>query len=246
MKAMFHDVPDERAVDKTDCTVKHRPLTLPTVSRCDPVLGAESEASGPRWTERYRADLAGLPAALGKRLKWVDRVGDIRRIRLKANEVVTVTAHHIEASVATEDAADIMVHLAISMRWRQAGITGGTPEWRESAARFATRAGIVVSTPELHDVVADEMELIEAQGLVRLWLAARQRAMFNSDPDRANALKLAAVRLRDSPRLHDVLFAEDISDLRLDLLDAGEAPYQPRTPDHVETIGIGLDTALRI
>ena len=199
----------------------------------------------PGWKEHYKADLAGLPASFGDRLTWIDRVGDMRRVRLKSHELLTVTPGQIASSVPSENAAEVMVQLAVGMNWNWADIRGGTREWREATARFCVRAGIDVISPELQDVVLDERELMKARDLVNAWLAARHRAMFNNDPDKFGVWMRTAVELRDNPRVSDVLFPEDMSDLRLDLMFCGEVPYRAQALDD-DRVGVEPEASLRI
>lgn len=169
----------------------------------------------PGWRDRYRADLAGLPAQYGPRLKWVQQLdAERRRVILKSGAtLILAPARTWTTQLANLDAIPVMIAHARRRGWSSTTVTGN-PEWREEMARAATRAGLKVVGEELQDIVASERLHMHQEALVASWLDERAALARSSEETRQEALS----------RLLRVLkqIAEDETDLVGRILDPGE------------------------
>lgn len=183
----------------------------------------------PAWRDRYRADLAGLPAQYGPRLKWVEQLDAGRRqVTLKSGATLTLApARTWTTQSANLDVIPIMIAHARRRGWSSITVTGN-PEWREEMARAATRAGLAVVGDELKHIVASERLHLHQETLVASWLDERAALARSSEETRQEALS----------RLLRVLkqIAEDETDLVGRILDPGEQKALARDLIHYRRI----------
>jgi hypothetical protein len=171
------------------------------------------------WRASYRAQLAGLPANLGARLAWVDKLeGGRRRLIMKVSRtVITTELKRVSASAPTLDTVAVILAHAQAEGWRTTTIRGGSPEWREKLAREATLVGIAITNDDLSDVVANERSRIETRRLGATYFTARERARREWTPDNAKAFFAAAKVLGAAGELDSVLTLEEGRVLERDL-----------------------------
>jgi hypothetical protein len=140
-----------------------------------------------KWKQHYKADLAGLPRKYGPLIKWVESKDAERRcLTLQTGGVVELSPRVAQTTSLASEAIDIMVQHALNAGWEPVVVTGGEREWRERAARAATRAGLVVQTPELAEVVEHERRQMEYEQLIKTWRLARYAALEASAPSDAD------------------------------------------------------------
>jgi hypothetical protein len=171
------------------------------------------------WRASYRAQLAGLPANLGARLAWVDKLErGRRRIVMKVSRTVITTEHkRVSASAPTLDTVAVILAHARAEGWRATTIRGGSPEWRQQLAREATLVGIAITNDDLSDVVANERIRIETRRVRATYFTARERARREWTPDNAKAFFAAAKVLGAAGELDSVLTLEEGRALERDL-----------------------------
>lgn len=128
----------------------------------------------PDWRDRYRAELAGLPAQYGPHLKWVDRLdAEQRQVTLKSGATLTLAPDRAwSAQSASIDVIPVMIAHAQERGWSSITITG-EPEWREQMAQAATRAGLAVAGDDLQGVVSAERLHMHQEALVVSWWHCR-------------------------------------------------------------------------
>ena len=181
----------------------------------------------PGWKDEFKAALAGLPAEVGARIRWVETaVADRKTVTLRSGERVFLMSDRATGSAPTSEVATVMIEHAIAQGWRSVVFSGGTRDWCEAAARLATRRGLRVENAELMAIVASERELIRLENVLAKWRAARDAVA--EEPDSAGLRRefVAAIRaLRSEPswRVNATRFDRARADydfLQLDLREA--------------------------
>ncbi len=169
----------------------------------------------PDWRDRYRAELAGLPAQYGPHLKWVEQLdAERRQVTLKSGAILTLApARTWTTQSANLDVIPVMIAHARRRGWSSITVTGN-PEWRDEMARAATRAGLAVVGDELKHIVVSERLHMHQETLVASWLDERAALARSGQETRQEALS----------RLLRVLkqIAEDETDLVGRIIDPGE------------------------
>lgn len=167
------------------------------------------------WRDRYRADLAGLPAQYGPRLKWVEQLDAGRRqVTLKSGAtLILAPARTWTTQSANLEVIPVMIAHARRRGWSSITVTGNR-EWREEMARAATRAGLAVVGDALKHIVASERLHMHQETLIASWLDERAALARSNEETRQEALS----------RLLRVLeqIAEDETDLVGRIIDPGE------------------------
>ena len=169
----------------------------------------------PDWRDRYRAELAGLPAKYGPHLQWVDRLDAKRRqVTLKSGATLTLAPDRTwTTQLANIDVIPVMIAHARKRGWSGITITG-EPEWREQMARAATRAGVVVVGAELQDVVAAERIHMRQAALVESWWHCRAD-LARSPPETRHVVLESLLHVLEQ-------IALDETDLADRIVDAGQ------------------------
>ncbi|QYO76540.1 LPD7 domain-containing protein [Devosia salina] len=194
----------------------------------------------PNWRDRYRAELAGLPAQYGPHLKWVEQLdAERRRVTLKSGAILTLAPDRTwTAQSSNADVIPFMISHAKERGWKTITVNG-KPEWRAKMAQEATRAGLVVMDADLQNIVADERLHIHQEALVDAWLQARAALARCTTETRQQALE----------RLMGVLgqIAEDETDLvgrvidpdRQEALAKDIIRYRHMTQDQAQELAAG-------
>ena len=147
------------------------------------------------WKDKFKAELAGLPADLGARIRWVETaVADRKTVTLRSGEQVFLMSDRATGSAPTSEVASVMIEHAIAQKWRSVVLSGGTREWREAAARLATRRGVKVDNQELTSIVESERELIRLENVLAKWRAARDAVAEEPESSGLRREFVAAIR----------------------------------------------------
>jgi Large polyvalent protein-associated domain 7 len=152
----------------------------------------------PGWKDAFKASLAGLPADTEVRIRRVETaVSGRKSVILLSGETVHLMVNRATGSAPTPAVAIAMIEHARARRWPSVVFSGGTPEWRLSAARLAARRGLMVTNPELRTILQDELRLVR---IVSRWRAARNAVISEPDNTTTRGRFITMVRApRDNP-----------------------------------------------
>lgn len=177
-------------------------------------------AGCPGWREAYKARLAGLPSELGARIRWVERECDnLSTLTLHGGERIRLMIDRATGTEPSDAVAEVMVAHALAQGWPSVEFSGGTPAWRETAARLAARRGIPVVNEELAAAVADEQEAIRVEHLHAKWRQARDAVSEVPEDTGFRRRFIEDIRaLAEEPNHRSHLPAEDLALLDLDVI----------------------------
>lgn len=187
-----------------------------------------SPAVGPvSWRESVKAEIANLPE-LGQTIRWVQREeAGQRAIHLTTGEIVRTSTRSATSTGESPASTTIIVAHAKRAGWETVELSGGSAEWRRSAARQMTRAGLKVSNPELHAVARDEAKRIDGpKRLVALWEVARSMTSEAPDDQFVRKRFVKILRLcREEPLVRELMIRSQRAVLDRDLVELSKREW---------------------
>lgn len=121
--------------------------------------GTLDRISGAGSTHGYRSAELAATRELGLRYEW-DATARVRRYRDSQGREIFIAERRRIEMVAHDEVAEVAALRTAAAKWSGRVQISGSSDFRERAARQATRDGIWVEDADLASIVEDERELI--------------------------------------------------------------------------------------